>query len=329
MAIEFLAEPNPSSEVLNALAATAPANPFWTPAYADARRGLGEEVWYLALHRDGGPAACPAFLRAGRVTKSLDLPSAPDLPGGFWQGLLDWCRARRILRLEVNTFASEGGVPPALTGERARRARTEYVLPLQGSDLTRTFSTNHQRNIKRARKAGLTVRRSRAIEDCRIPADLMQASMDRRRQRGERVPDGQDVALLAALTGSGAAELFQVISEGQVLSSILVLLAARGGYYHSAGTLPDGMKSGASHFLVSEIAAALQADGLTRFNLGGVSERGSGLEQFKQGFGTTRIELEAVECDLTGALTAALTAGARAGMRIGRELWRRVSVGAN
>jgi lipid II:glycine glycyltransferase (peptidoglycan interpeptide bridge formation enzyme) len=126
---------------------------------------------------------------------------------------------------------------------------------------------------------------------------------------------------LAALTGSGAGELFQVTAGGRILSSILVLLAARGGYYHSAGTRPEGMSCGASHFLVSEIAAALQAAGLTRFNLGGVSGTGTGLEQFKHGFGTTRVELQAVECELTGAFTAVLTAGARAGMR----MWRKIA----
>jgi hypothetical protein len=71
------------------------------------------------------------------------------------------------------------------------------------------------------------------------------------------------------------------------------------------------MKIGASHWLISEIAGVLRASGTRCFNLGGVSERGSGLEQFKSGFGARRVDLETVTVVTEGGMRRWLGAGAR------------------
>jgi hypothetical protein len=89
----------------------------------------------------------------------------------------------------------------------------------------------------------------------------MALSMTRRRVRGEQVSDHMtnQLAEVTALAQGGAGEVFQAVADGQVLSSILVLQSVRGGYYHSAGTSPEGMACGASHLLVHDIAVTLQA----------------------------------------------------------------------
>ena len=48
---EFIAQPGPSSELCRAVAARAPENPFYTPAYIDARRALDFEPWILGVRR--------------------------------------------------------------------------------------------------------------------------------------------------------------------------------------------------------------------------------------------------------------------------------------
>ena len=53
MPIVFHAEPDPSTDLLEEVAALAPENPFYTPAYAAAMGMAGEQPWVLAL-RDGG-----------------------------------------------------------------------------------------------------------------------------------------------------------------------------------------------------------------------------------------------------------------------------------
>ena len=138
--------------------------------------------------------------------------------------------------------------------------------------------------------------------------------MMRRRERGEQVPAvmASQLAEVSALTAHGAGEIFQAVVDGQVLSSILVLLSRDAGYYHSAGTSAEGMACGASHVLVHDIAMALQAASKQQFNLGGVSEPGSGLDQFKRGFGSRRVELDAVHCSTAGRLTRWIGVGVTA-----------------
>ena len=56
---------------------------------------------------------------------------------------------------------------------------------------------------------------------------------------------------------------------------------------------------------------ALQAASKQQFNLGGVSEPGSGLDQFKRGFGSRRVELDAVHCSTACRLTRWIGVGVR------------------
>lgn len=313
--MEFRVHTHPSNELCERMAALSPANPFMTPAYLKARTSLGGEPSILSTQDETGVyAACPGFLRSGYLTRSLEIVSVPMLPEPdvFWTGLQTWCRGKNVSHVEVNSFSSEQTCIPILHGEYHRRTRSEYVLDLRDHKLWERMSSNHLRNVKRARKGHVSVHRSREASACGVHVGLMDSSMTRRRARGEQVPHHTAVQLaeVTALTQHGAGELFQAVADGQVVSSILVLLSERGGYYHSAGTSPEGMACGASHVLVHDIAVMLQDEGRWQFNLGGVSEAGSGLEQFKRGFGTRRIDLQAVQCSTATRFTRWLGAGA-------------------
>jgi hypothetical protein len=306
---------HPSRELCERMAVLSPANPFMTAAYLEARATLGGEPLIIALEDDERMyAACSALIRTGYLTRSLEVVSLPLLPEPdvFWRSLQGWCRRERVSQLEVNSFGSEQVSIPDLNGETSRRSRCEYVLDLRDQRWGDDMSSNHLRNVKRARKAHVSVHRSGDAEACRLHASLMASSMTRRRERGEQVPDDTaiEVSEVMALAQRGAGELFQVLVEGRVLSSILVLHSARGGYYHSAGTSPEGMSCGASHLLVHDIAVTLHAEGKWQFNLGGVSEPGSGLEQFKRGFGARGIDLQAVQCSTARRFTRWLGTGA-------------------
>ena len=154
-------------------------------------------------------------------------------------------------------------------------------------------STQHRRNIVRASKAGLSLRRTREASACAKHLELMDASTERRASRGEKVDSGQDSARPLALLASGSGEIFQAVMGEQVLSSILVLRSSQGAYYQSAGTLPEGMRLGASPFLVSQVAALLKQEGARVFSLGGASAESPGLRRFKAGFGAREFELQA------------------------------------
>jgi len=296
--VEFFAEPNPSPALCRELTALAPANPFYTSSYIEAQRALVSEPWILSLRRDGElVVACPAFIKSGMLNRSLEIPSLPEAtdPEEFWRGVLGFCRHMKVSRMAVNSFGSPRAIIPLLRGEVARTARSEYVLDLRQPDFQKGFSSHHTRNIKRGRHAGLWLRRAVDEQAVQEHAWLVSASMRRREDQGKMVPSDVHRETFAAMARNGAGELFQAVHDGKVFSSVLVLRAEKGAYYQSAGTSPEGMACGASHFLVNEIASALQREGAELFNLGGASEDESGLARFKSGFGGTRVELEAAE----------------------------------
>jgi lipid II:glycine glycyltransferase (peptidoglycan interpeptide bridge formation enzyme) len=167
------------------------------------------------------------------------------------------------------------------------------VLDLERDDILEGASSQHRRNISRARKAGLSIMRAREAAACARHLELMDASLDRRANRGEEVNAGPQNARPMALLNSRAGELFHAMHGERILSSILVLQSSRGAYYESAGTSPEGMKIGASPFLICGVAAILKSEGVRVFNLGGATAENPGLVRFKAGFGTREVALEA------------------------------------
>jgi len=310
MSIVFQAEPDPSTDLLEEVAALAPENPFYTPAYAAAMAAAGEQPWVLAL-RGGGQwlSACTASLKRGRLSRWMETPSLPALgenASTFWDGIFRFCRRSRITNLSVNTYASIEASIPASPQPTRRTDRIEYVIDLGPSDLWPSVRPSHRQRINRARKAGLQLRCSTSEQDCQIHCEMMGESMRRRERRGEEVSTSIPVEGFLLLLRAGAGVLFQAALDRRVLSSGLVLLSSRGAYYHTSGTCPDGMECGASQFLIFETARHLQGRGFGAFNLGGVSEVNPGLHEFKAGFGSARRSLAAVEFDLQTGLQKTL-----------------------
>lgn len=309
----FQAIGNPSGDLAARIAALAPANPFSTPAYVASQRELGFEPWALCSTRgDELVHGCYAFARSGRLNRDLEITSVEAPPDGeFWDGLLRFCREDGVTKLQVGSFASSAARIPHLDGEVGRRRRVEYVLDLDGTDLWSALGSNHRRNVKRGRKADLELRRVSTPEVAAEHARLMRASTQRREERGEEVHNVRELDSLRALLRHGVGEVFQAVGNGEVLSSMLVCRAERGGYYQSAGTTPEGMQNGASHFLIHGIAERLQEQGAKQFNLGGAEAENPGLQRFKAGFGAEPVELEAAEFYVGSELKRKLGAAVR------------------
>ena len=295
MATEFLETSNPSEALIDELTAVSPTNPFYTQNYIEAQRSLGFAPWAFIIRENGRTkAGCTAFMKAGRLSRSLEITSLPILDDQdfFWKRLLHFCNKQRVTRLKVETFASPFTQIPSLNGETNRRERSEFLLELQKPELQGKLSKNHARNIKRGRKAGIYVQRTSDQKACQAHAKLIAKSMIRRGDRGERVPENEPADAFWAYTHSGAGVLFQAFLDETVLSSVLVLFAEKGAYYHSAGNNPEGMAFGASHFLIQEIANVLRDQSFQVFNLGGSDHSNPGLSRFKAGFGARVVDLE-------------------------------------
>ena len=296
MTTQFLAEPWPGDDIRKAFADISPDNPFNTWAYAAARAVAGVEPWSLAVVRGQElDAGCYGFLRRGRISSRLEVHSLPELQPEtpFWEGLVRLCDEQKIDELQINSFGSSSAKIPLLRRELERRDRCEFRLHLTKPSLWQDFSSNHKRNIKRAKKAEMALVQCGDAEAAAVHAEVQVKSMRRREARGEQVSLAADPGPSRALIDHGAGQLFQAIWNGQVVSSLLVLRAAKGAYYHSAGSTPEGMASGAAHFLVSAVAERLRDEGLELFNLGGAGSADDGLARFKSGFGAEPTKLVA------------------------------------
>jgi hypothetical protein len=300
--MRFAATPFPNAGLMAAVEQLPPFSPFNTTAYATAMQSLGAEPYILTLD-DGRGAGCLGMLRLGRFSAAFTIPSLSRLtdPAPFFEGLQSFCRARSVWDLEITTFGSDWkGAIPVVGTELSRRPRWEFVASLSdggGLDL----STNHRRNAIKAERAGVVCRRTRDPSAVAVHVAASHASMERRTARGEVVDASQIGREASALLQSQAAELFQAVHEGVVVSSLLVVRSARVAYYHSAGTTPDGMRLGASPLLVSWVAATLAGEGVAEFNLGGAEPTNAGLYRFKEGFGADVRELEALSCSVVAS----------------------------
>jgi len=288
---------DPSHEEM--LARLGKSNPFCTLGYARAMQALGREVWIVGLQSNPSEwEAGLGFITKGRLSVELEFPSAPAIAhdSRFWEVVDRLCKRAGVTDLVAGSFGSTPFDLPTLRGEISRRTRQEFVLQLTSADLASRLGSNHKRNVKKAEKAGVTIRRTReSLEWLSDHIALMSHSAERRIARGESVSMGTDTMPYRALMENGAAELFQATLGTNVLSSVFVLLSTSSGYYESAGSSADGMNTGASHFLIHQITKILREEGRETFNLGGAAE-GSSLARFKLGFGPETLVLPAATC---------------------------------
>ncbi len=305
MPVEFRAVSDPSRDLMERVSALAPENPFFTFEYVDARRTRGVDAYVIYLEEDARLfSACTAFSTRGRLNHRLEITSLPhiDDPAAFWEGLRRFCTESNVSILDVHTFASEEAEIPHNEGEVSRKVRYEFQLDLKNTDLWRGLHRRHQRHIKKALNAGLTLTRSIDPQACEVHTRLANIALTRRRDRGHEIASEiQDQDSLAYLQ-SNVGEIFQAVLDGEVLSSILVLKSSKGAYAQTSGTTSGGRDLGASQLLFYETACILQKESFDVFNLGGTDMESTGLQDFKASFGARRLQLEAVEFHFGGVV---------------------------
>lgn len=273
-------------------------NPFCTDSYVKAIKQLGYESWVIGIKVDGLVSnAAIAAVRRGKISATLEIASLPGAAQKtiFWDGVYELMKRLKITDLIAQTFNSPSLELSPLRGEISRTKRVEYILQIGNQDFFCSLSSNHTKNVKKARIADVTVRyNSQHSESLANHVKMMEHSRDRRMARGEQI-SASDTKEHWAHLESGAGQLFQALHKGRVVSSLLVLRSAHTAYFHSLGTSPQGMRIGASHFLIYDVCRQLFQQGVRTFNLGGAPE-GSSLARFKAGFGATPITLCECAC---------------------------------
>lgn len=298
MTEEFIAHPEPPRDECEELAQLFPGNPFCRYELALAERALSGRPWLLAMRAGGRiQTGCLGFIGDSISERTLSVPSVPSGNDAFWEGLRKFCILQGVTVVRLNSYASSLAVLPVIGQELQRFERCEFILPLtytDESELLGAMSSTHRRLVRKAAKAGLVLRTDLDAESLSNHLRLTGASFDRRRARGEDVPTEIAACTIDPYLRSGWCRLFQVVDKCQVVSSMTIAIAQSSAYLHTSGSSAAGMATGASHFLVFEIAKLLRGEGVDEFNLGGVVDRSSGLARYKSSFGCRAVESEAV-----------------------------------
>lgn len=305
----LVAEPTTSPRLAE-LERAFPQNPFLTLRFARSLHQLGGHPLLLAAPGERqAPCGALAVLWSGRLRRVLEIFSIPATDAGdpFWAGLREFARWRRVSDLRLHSYGTPGGVLPRLAGEISRRGRVEFLADLTVGDLDAVME-DAMRQVRKARRAGLELRRSTDPAAAADLTSLFVSSMARRASRGEQVPSASDPARFAPYLASGAGEIFFAARDGEIVSGALVLRAPRGGYYIHGGTSDSGRQCGASHFVMHSICWTLRNEGCSQFNLGGASADEPGLGRFKSMFATHQLQLEEAEIDLAPAIVRLATA---------------------
>jgi Acetyltransferase (GNAT) domain len=251
-------------------------------------------LWRLA---DGGRVLGQAYgvLRRGRLRADLLLTVAPgEAPDDrFWRMLQQFMSKQGVTGLTIQTIALGGSPspPPQLSRETSRFAgQGLYVMDLTKPAVERPLSANNQRNINKARKAGVRLVDLPAEQALQAHHTMTGASLHRRTQRGEGAA-APPATTTAALLASGSARLYQAALGDEVLSSKLVFTLGPHAFYFDGGSSQQGMQLGSSHFLMAQVIESHALRGFKTLNLGVAASTNPGLIRFKEGFSADRWEV--------------------------------------
>ena len=305
MSSTFDFEKEPIEESFSRLSALWPRNPFLTNAYARARARMNETPWLIHITSASGQTTdIPAFMRVGRVNRSLEIPSFPaniEWPA-FSQAVLALCREARITSLTMNTFGADTDQELILPEQGTLHSRTEFSLNLLQEDLAARFSLAHRRNIRKAEREGLKLSMTTDADACLEHLQLFSSSVTRRVNRGEDISFDDSPSWLVPFVEEKAGTIFRVEHGGSVIASCLLLRSSKGAYYFSSGANEQGRRLGAAQYLVAEASRQLREQGVETFNLGGARAEETGLFNFKEGFSGNQIPLSSAQFRLGNAV---------------------------
>ncbi len=262
----------------------------------------------MVLESDLGLVVHPLLLRplAGlceRFSGLFDATSCYGYGGPAWalcgqarcEDLLSefWLGEGRLLR-EMNVVTEFVRLHPLMAAQAPLSAQ-DWVIdrgPTVAVDLTPAaaqleaeLSTNHRRNIARARQLGVEVAFSKGPEAIDAFADLYTLTMDRLSARPSYYFPRSCFSGLFALPG-GSAWLATASLHGQVISAALDLAGESFWHYHLGASNEVARKAGANHLLMFDSMLFAKQLGKTQMHLGGgLGCRSDGLLRYKAGFG--------------------------------------------
>jgi len=256
----------------------------------------------MIYHRpdEAGTSAAIAvgIVLRGRLNSSLFVSVLRPIADmdGFWSALKGFCEASRIGGLSIEVIVgSDEEIDIAAFPETDDIVTSDlFLVDVFKKDLQ--FSSNHRRNINKAKKVGIQLIEQPLATAIADHFRLRDNSFDRRAARGEAIIESYPTRYIS----TGHAKIWQCGLGGEVMTSNLIVFGLDGAWhYESAGTSPEGFKQGSSQYLHAEIMEAARKAGVRWYDLGGGAPNNPGLVRFKEGFATHRWKKAEFSYDLS------------------------------
>jgi len=235
------------------------------------------------LFLNGEGTVFPAILRQDPRDVITPYGYGGPVPGGrrFWEQYDEWCRANRVVTTFARfhpLYANHRDTPPSVKVERLG-GTVAWRLD-EEDDLFERMHRHHRRVVRKALAAGVEASATLAPESLGKFVRLYEQTMDRRDASGfYYFPPAYWRALETDLREH------VVLFEAGEDASLLCLAAPPWLHYHLGASSEAGRTLGASNLLFLEAARWAQANGYTRFHLGGgVGGADDSLLEFKLRF---------------------------------------------
>jgi len=259
---------------------------------------------HLVFQNDTNIVGCAVAYqqRVGWRKKELFLPAAPAVSAR---------EAREAVMLSLVDFARRGGYHtvrvaphwgetfetiPSFAGQ-TEGVIVEFVLDLSPDleTLLAGMHKVHRKNIRRAERNGLTIRRDGSLEALLSLRTMQEVAAERSAQKGGGFKVRDRAYFERAeerIYGPGFGELLLAEQNGTTVAGLAYLLGARRAITVRSGATPVGYETYAMYLLQYEVIKRAKERGAIELNLGGVPEVAAeeghperGLYDFKRGFG--------------------------------------------
>ena len=299
--LTFRFQEDPTSEILKNLAAETDWPCVWCETYLRSSAPSGSKVVAFTVENDNRIAAVALATRTPSLrNRQLMFPSyprwiesGPDVAETFWQGLEAYLDKLHIAQVLLNSYEAPAPQDVPFSDSARIHERQEYYVDLdQDLDvLFNSFSSNHRRNVRKGERQDFTCEIGSSDDAFERHLSVFSHTQARRAARDES-PAGINESLCRDLLASGDGFLMQLRLADETVSSFLILLTPTRAFYYSGGTTAQGMRMGASHYLMWLVIKELKQKGARSLSLGGISGADpAGLARYKLGFGTTVVSL--------------------------------------